>query len=311
VTCTLLELLRLLRSVLCRTSCGASLSHIVICFLCSGFHLYAQADLDLTQYGQSGDQWTFTREGVDRHGFSVNLTQRNPRSYSVNLIGDLTLDSAEPIVQRALEAVRQQDMGESTWYGSGFRVDTPDLFASSLHMVRTMGDAHPISGWFRLSNDVLLNFRPNLEVQASSFMLPPMEIGVFIKVPGGGHGPFSNRVASEALEFVRLICSFSLGRPVAGPPGVIFPTDQAGEVEANARQCDFTGVLPLGGNGVPFDPFVYLATLGGPESVVRYRGSLVAYDLQSNRRILTSQHSSLYRASKPCCHPRPSGEKIA
>jgi hypothetical protein len=147
-----------------------------------------------------------------------------------------------------------------------------------------MGDKRTIEGWRRLSDLVLLEFKPSPVENPSPLNAPKTDIHVFLKVPGGGHGPFSSKVAADTLEFVRLICSFALGRPVSGFTGTAFPADEADSKAADEQQHDFVNVPTLARNGVPLDPFAHLASLGGPASVVRYRGSLVAFDAAIEQR---------------------------
>lgn len=237
----------------------------------------AQAELGTTQFGQAGDQWQFTRE-PGSHGISVTVRQDEDLRYLVEATGEVASDQVQSIYERAYDAMSRNDLGESTWFHSGFVSLEPDLLGNPTQFVRNMGDKRAISGWRRLSDQILLQFTPEAVESPSPLNAPKTEIRVLMQVPGGGAGPFSSKLASDVLEFVRLVCAFALGRPVVVGPGTAFPAGESEVAEALGLQFDYENVQTLARNGVPLDPFAHLASLGGEAGIVRYRGALVAFD---------------------------------
>lgn len=272
-------------------------------------HIIAQAELGTTQYGQSGEQWQFMRY-PEGNGFSISPTIGQPR-YIIETHGETSTSEAESVVQRALEAARRQDTGEAVWYRSGFTSDEPDLLGAPVQLVRNMGDKRTIEGWRRLSDLVLLEFKPSPVENPSPLNAPKTDIHVFLKVPGGGHGPFSSKVAADTLEFVRLICSFALGRPVSGFTGTGFPVDEADSKAADEQQHDFVNVPTLARNGVPLDPFAHLASLGGPRVSFATAGPWLRSTQRLSKGTRMSRRFCSCQASKRCCRPTQSGGRNA
>ena len=235
-------------------------------------HKISGQELSTTQFGQSGDQWQFMKY-PEGDGFSVSWP-----SCDIEVSGATKRDVAEAIVERATVAVCAGELGEETWFSSGFTSEVPDVFGTPAQFVRNMGDKRVIEGWRRLSDAVLVEFTPEPVEDPSPLSAPQTNVRVFLKVPGGGSGPFSLKIAADALEFVRLICAFALGRPVSGAVGVVFPAEDEDRLLADERQQDHTNVQTLARNGIPLDPFAHLASLGGAGAALRYRGSLVAFD---------------------------------
>ena len=237
----------------------------------------AQVELGVTQFGQSGDNWQFTRE-PGNYGISVAIQGEGDVRYVVEATGGASADQVSSVCERAHAAMTRDDVGEGVWFQSGFVSAEPDLLGNPTQFVRNMGDQRFISGWRRISDDVLVEFSPEGVDNPSPLNAPKTEMRVLIRLPGGGSGPFSSKLASDVLEFVRLICAFALGRPIAVGVGTAFPADEAAISEAESRQQDHENVQTLARNGVSLDPFAHLASLGGEASVVRYRGALVAFD---------------------------------
>jgi hypothetical protein len=142
-----------------------------------------------------------------------------------------------------------------------------------LHFIRHVGDQRRIDGSRRLSDLVLMDFHEDLSHPVTLFA-PPTRIDVALFVPGP-QGPLAQRTAAGACEVVAAICALALGRPVDLPPSIL-PADDARAANARSRRRALS-ILGLARDSVSLDVFGELPALGGPESVVRVRGSLLSY----------------------------------
>ena len=135
-------------------------------------------------------------------------------------------------------------------------------------------------GWRRLGSGVLLEFEEettdNGEEQPSPFA-PRTIVRIHMAIPGPCRGPFVADIAPNVLEVVAAICSFALGRPVDIPPTGVFASKDDAVAELDERRRD-PEIHDLARNGISLDILQRLADLGGPESALKARDALIAFD---------------------------------
>jgi hypothetical protein len=143
-------------------------------------------------------------------------------------------DEVDELVRRSGEAsaralVSEDDFGGVIWYTCTLSDEQPNLadpmFFSRLQQL--LYTPARVTGWLRLGDGVLLNFREddsNLPEGAADggtvIFHPKAFIDVYIAVPGPAEGPFTRPIAYQFAEVVAAICAFGLGRPINLPPTV-------------------------------------------------------------------------------------------
>lgn len=82
---------------------------------------------------------------------------------------------------------------------------------------------------------------------------PQTSIQVDVLAPGPTAGPFSDEIAGDLVETVRVICTFALGRPVDGPLA-LFSSDEEKAEAARQKQYD-SSILGLARDHISLDLF--------------------------------------------------------
>ncbi|MBK8647443.1 MAG: hypothetical protein IPN16_13030 [Gemmatimonadetes bacterium] len=199
----------------------------------------------------------------------------------------LALASNDPtrthlVESQLLEAVRRAQegrLGGYWWYTSllterPLQLPGPNIF---LDLVQRLGSQRRITGWRRLSHNVLLEFEEAAHVDATaSIVAPGARVRVHIGAPGPCLGFVTDVIAHSMLETISAICGFALGRPLLLPP-MVFPAEP--ERVAWLRENQGKAEVPwLTRDGVGLG-FLDIPKLdGGFQVLQRLRNALLTFD---------------------------------
>ncbi|RAS64661.1 hypothetical protein C8D87_105151 [Lentzea atacamensis] len=219
-------------------------------------------------------QWTFTR--ADGVGFKV---QRSADDSTWIIVADTDLNRSKvgSIIERAVNAASRQEFGEVQCYRAELTSDIPgvrELLTSQF--MRLMSEKVYIEGRRRLGDIAILTFKPEGPADDNPFHVPRTTISVHMFVPAPCVSPFSDKIATDLIETIRLISTFAMGRPVDWSTAVSVPATEDEARDATEVRFD-PAVLTLARNGVPLDIFGLTGT-ASPEVMQKVRSSLISYD---------------------------------
>lgn len=234
------------------------------------------ADLNLTQSGSSANADGRTLSFGSPTGANFVLA-RSGREFSIQCADGIEEVVIQAILADAAEKASAQEYGDATVYQTQMTVRSFDL-GSPMHFMRMLGDQVHIEGSRRLSDVVILDFEEGLVTNAPPgglLFAPPTRVDVTIFAPGPCHSALSAQVAGSCTEVVAATCALATGRPVDYDPPM-FPAEAPDAAAAQQRRTDPT-ILGLARDSVSLDVFRDLLATGGMDSVLRMRGSLLAY----------------------------------
>jgi len=232
------------------------------------WHLLSQKH-GIQQTGYAGDAWTFSVQGSCVYKILHNRSN-----------GEVMLDVPESVFpdaeQVAMEAARRAsavDVGDPTWWVTGFESKGNLDESSQLHMMRSVGQHKQFPGKWKLGNDAVVSFN---EREFNHLpVLPKQEVKIVFRSNGPGHGPFGHAAACKNATLIRATLSFVTGTPLEGLPG-IFPA-KAQEREEAERELE-AGALPeIHLLGLHVWPAI-ARLLAGREAFDRVLGALLAYE---------------------------------
>jgi hypothetical protein len=208
----------------------------------------------------------------------------------------------QEVILRAQDQASKQELGPGVWYSTELTTVPVDIsFGFHQHFARALGGQVRIVGHRRLGDRVLLEFSEATEATTGPVLFAPQaSVKVDILAPGPTAGPFSNEIAGQLLETVRVICAFALGRPVNAPP-TLFPSDDQHTQAAQEKRRD-PAILSLARDGISLDLFGDLPSYGGLESTIKVRNALLTYDAalrQDNLDVATILYVTAMEALMP------------
>jgi hypothetical protein len=235
---------------------------------------FSRLDLGVSRYDSFNNEWVFSNEQA---GTAFRLRVAEDVGGYIITATDFDERQVAGILRRAYDAAIRREAGDVTYYCSEFLSPVPVVDNNfGVQFLRILGDGTSISGWRRLGDQILLEFEPDPASDRQQLFAPSTRIRVHLFAPGGGPGPLSGKIASNLLEFARVVCTFALGRSVDGspaPPSLV--RSEHGHAAENLRFDQ--NVLTLARSSVPLDPFT-LMSLGDIQSVNRYHSALIAFD---------------------------------
>lgn len=252
--------------------------------------------LNLTQSRQLVADW-FARLGEEaglhfdqRGGSSQSFTIGNPNAFHVTAdftdevpyLRFIASDEAkqtlvDKLVQRAIAHVGKGETGGIVWYTTTL-CEAPLEFPSHSMMsdlLLRLGNQVRITGWRRLGSRVLLEFQEEKR-DDEDILAPKAIVKAHVAALGPCAGDFSKSQARPIMELVEAVCTFALGRPL-NIPHVFFASEDASVTALEASRQD-AAIGNLARKGVSLDVFDRLSALGGLESFVRVRASLLTFD---------------------------------
>jgi hypothetical protein len=257
---------------------------------------FAHERLGISQWGSGGQQSQTTMTNSEfTVGSPTDLhitIKRTPDDSRWHLaISDPRQEEAlQYILAQANDRTSRNDLGSGVWYSTVLTTSSLNFLSDfGLQFARTLGDQVRIIGSRRLSDRVLLEFSEEAGSENEPMPFAPQtSIEVDVLAPGPTAGPFSDEIAGDLVETVRVICTFALGRPVDGPLA-LFSSDEE-KAEAARQKQHHSSILDLARNYVSLDLFGYVMSYGGPESVLKARNALLTYDAalrQANHDVAT------------------------
>lgn len=233
---------------------------------------------DLSQFGSSGDRYTFGELGTD--GVIAEFTESRP-FLRFKPEDDRRECEVRELVNRAVKRIEQLDLGGVVWYSADLKEVSLDLTEASRlgTLLERLGGQVPIVGWRRLGTDVLLEFQEDpaeMPEKSDRLLLSPALVHAHVVAPGPIHGHFSSHISHQVMELVAAICGFALGRPVH-LPHALFPSDDEDVEGLNERRTD-RDILTLARQSVSLDIFRFARVEGGGELFERVRSALLTFD---------------------------------
>ena len=247
------------------------------------------ADWFVRLAGEAG--FHFDQRGASSRSFTFG----NPKSFHVTAdftdevpyLKFIASDAAkqkliDKLVQRAISHVAKGDTGRIVWFSATLSEVPPAFPSHSMisDLLLRLGNQVRIEGWRRLGSQALLEFqeeKPEDWDTKPQLFAPKAIVKAHVAVPGPCAGDFSKSLARPIMELVEAVCTFALGRPLE-IPHEFFASKDAIVRELEARRQD-TAIGNLARKGVSLDVFDRLCALGGPESFIRIRASLLEHFL--------------------------------
>lgn len=231
----------------------------------------AQEQFGALQWGGPAHLFTIGAPGGPRFGVAVTTD-----SVAIGEVSELDEHAVAAVVAEAESRTNRGELGGVVIYSATFRTSGLTSAEDIFDLLKTIGTQVHIDGPRRLSNVVVLDFRPEIPEHPDTAMIfaPATVVDAVIYVPGPVWSPLTDRVASGITETTAALCAVALGRPVTSEGGD-FPIGDDGIPAALSRRSDMS-IRGLARDGVSLDIFGDLRALGGESATLRGRSSALA-----------------------------------
>lgn len=169
----------------------------------------------------------------------------------IKLIGMLdVLCTLYATLQEAYQCTAKKVLGEQVWWHTSFQSNSTLNATQMLHGIRILGSQVRYAGPWKISDDVLLDFKHEDIKKMNGPIASQQAISVFVKSHGPGHGQLSMKVAHESISRLRAALAFATGVPLEGGEHLWAVTrpELFQKIEALRRASE----LPI--RGLPFWP---------------------------------------------------------
>jgi hypothetical protein len=204
------------------------------------------------------------------------ITPSSILSWEITEVNGIDAEKAKKVINLAAAKTREGNSGTDLVYQVAMECQNPSFSPNMIrNMFRVMGDQVAISGTWRLSDLVLLDFTQDSSPNPGpALFAPETKITATLFALGPVHGPLAGNMAQATFETVAAICAFALGRPVDMSDFVYFPISIEAAENQLARRSN-SAIRNLPRDSTSLDIFDELMSLGGTDAANRARSSFV------------------------------------